>query len=84
LTPKGYQTLSESIPMAWSLLYQSLNGANMKQESTIQGFSLCAVLIFVILTSGCATTRMYTGEALPAEEIAAIREALKSIFSMVT
>jgi len=80
MIPKGYQIFSLAIPMAWSLLHESLKGANMKRESIIQGFSLCAVLIFVILTSGCATTvtRMYKGEELPKQEIAVIKESSRS------
>jgi len=44
----------------------------MKQKFINQGLLICAVLILVILSSGCATTRMYTGEALPKEKIAVI------------
>lgn len=46
----------------------------MKRKSIIQGISICVVLIFVALTCGCATTakRMYTGEALPKEQVAII------------
>jgi hypothetical protein len=50
-----------------------LKGANMKRKSIIEGLSILVALILVILASGCATTRMYTGEALPKEKIAVIR-----------
>jgi hypothetical protein len=36
----------------------------MKRKSIIQGLSLCAILIFFILTSGCATTHFATGSSV--------------------
>jgi len=63
-----------AIPMAQSLRFIRLKGANMKRKFVIQGLSLCVGLILVILTSGCATTpRMYTGEALPKERVAIVK-----------
>jgi hypothetical protein len=49
----------------------------MKRFSILfmQGPSICAALIFVILSSGCATTiatKMYPGSALPKEQAAII------------
>jgi hypothetical protein len=78
--PKGYQSSSLVIPMAWSLVFKNLKGAKMKRKSIIQGFSICAALIFVILTSGCATTRMYKGEELSKQEIAVIKGSQKNYF----
>jgi hypothetical protein len=51
-----------------------LKGANIERKSIIQGFSIFLALILFILTSGCATTatRMYTGDALPKEQVAII------------
>ncbi len=48
----------------------------MKRKSIIQGFSICAALIFVILTSGCAvgpTIRTYSGDKLQKSEVAVIK-----------
>ena len=61
--------------------YSGLKGANMNPKSNIQAISICVVLIFVILTSGCATTpkRMYTGEALPKDQVSII-EGNKTFF----
>ncbi len=48
----------------------------MNPKSIIQGIPICAVLIFVILISGCATTtiatRMYSGDALQKEQVVTI------------
>ena len=54
----------------------------MKRQSIIQEFPICVALIFVILISGCATatTRMYTGEALPKEKIAVIKGNKRFLF----
>jgi hypothetical protein len=52
----------------------------MKRNSIVQGFSIFAALILAILTSGCATTRMYTGEALPKEKIAVIKGDTKFLY----
>jgi hypothetical protein len=61
--------------MAWSLLYESLKGANMKRKSIIRGPSICVALIFVILTSGCVgpTVRTYSGDKLQKSEVAVIK-----------
>jgi len=48
----------------------------MKQESITQGFLICAVLIFVILTFGCAigpTIKTYSGDNLQKSEVAVIK-----------
>jgi hypothetical protein len=45
----------------------------MKREYIIQGLPIFVALILVILTSGCATARMYQGEKLPKEQIAIIK-----------
>jgi hypothetical protein len=47
----------------------------MKQKSIIQGFSICAALIFVVLTSGCVgpTVRTYSGDKLQKSEVAVIK-----------
>lgn len=45
----------------------------MKRKSFNQDFSICAALILVFLTSGCATKRMYVGQELPKEQTAVIR-----------
>ena len=58
--PEGYQMLSFTVPTAWSLLLLKLKGANMKREYIFQGLSICAVLILVILSFGCATTNFAT------------------------
>ena len=56
----------------------------MKRKSIIERLSIFMALIFVILTSGCATTvtRMYKGEELPIQEIAVITQSSKR-FPMV-
>jgi len=48
----------------------------MKRESIIQGFPICvALLIFVVLTSGCVgpTVRTYSGDKLQQSEVAVIK-----------
>jgi len=46
----------------------------MKRKPTVERLSIFVALILVVLTYGCATTakRMYTGEALPKEQVAII------------
>jgi len=54
----------------------------MKRKSIMRPLSICAVLIFVILTSGCAATRrMYTGEASPKEQVAVMGAVSKFKFN---
>jgi hypothetical protein len=54
-----------------------VEGANMKRESIIQGFLICAALIFVVLASGCLsigpTVRTYSGDKLQKSEVAVIK-----------
>jgi len=48
----------------------------MTRESVIQRFSICAALIFVVVTSGCAigpTIRTYSGDKLQKSEVAVIK-----------
>jgi hypothetical protein len=47
----------------------------MKRKSIIQVFSICAALIFVLLTSGCIgpTVRTYSGDKLQKSEVAVIK-----------
>lgn len=50
----------------------------MEREYIIQRLLICSALIFVTLTSGCAAMRMYTGEALPKEQVAVIKGSSKT------
>jgi len=48
----------------------------MKPEPIIQRFSICAALIFIVLTSGCAigpTIRTYSGDKLQKSEVAVMK-----------
>jgi hypothetical protein len=47
----------------------------MKRKSINQGLSICALLILVILTSGCVgpSVRTYGGDKLPKSEVAVIK-----------
>jgi hypothetical protein len=54
----------------------------MKRKPVIEGLSIFVALILVILPSGCATSgmRMYTGEALPKEQVAVIKGSTKFLY----
>jgi len=75
--PKGYQLSSLAIPVVWGSLFKNLKGATIKRESIIQGFLICATLIFLVLTSGCVsigtTVRTYSGDKLQKSEVAVIK-----------
>jgi hypothetical protein len=47
----------------------------MKRKSIVQGFLICAISVFIVLTHGCVgtTVRTYGGDKLPKSEVAVIK-----------